>query len=68
MHIKIDNNLKVVTIRILTFLSGCILALLKAICSPLKEDSCCKHKRLVTGNEATVQLVETDCKFDVLAT
>jgi len=44
MHIKIDNNLKVVTIRILTFLSGCILALLKAICSPLKEDSCCKHK------------------------
>ena len=29
MHIKNDNNLKVVTIRILAFLSGCILALLK---------------------------------------
>ena len=35
--IKNDNNLKVVTIRILTFLSGCILALLKALCSPLKK-------------------------------
>ena len=22
-----------------------------------KEDSCCKHKKLVTGNEATVHLV-----------
>ena len=28
-----------------------------------KEDSCCKHKKLVTGNEATVHLVERDCKF-----
>ena len=26
-----------VTIRILTFLSGCILALLKVVCSPLKK-------------------------------
>ena len=34
MHIKNDNNLKVVTIRILTFLNGCILALLKAVCCP----------------------------------
>ena len=34
MHIKNDNNLKVVTIRIL---GGCILALLKALCSPLKK-------------------------------
>ena len=31
MHTKDDNNLKVVTIRILAFLSGCILALLKAV-------------------------------------
>ena len=37
MHIKNDNNLKVVTIRILAFLSGCILALLKAVCSPLEK-------------------------------
>ena len=29
MRIKNDNNLKVVTVRILAFLSGCILALLK---------------------------------------
>ena len=31
--IKNDNNLQVVTIRILAFLGGCILALLKAVCS-----------------------------------
>ena len=62
MHIKNHNKLKVVTIRILTFISGCILALLKAVCSP-KEDSCCKHKKLVTGNEATVHLVERHYKF-----
>ena len=56
--------LKVVTIRILAFLSGCILALLKAVCNySSKEDSCCKHKKLVTGSEATVHLVERDFKF-----
>ena len=27
------------------------------------EDFCCKHKKLVTVNEATVHLVERDCKF-----
>ena len=27
-----------------------------------KEDFC-KHEKLVTGNEATVHLVERDCKF-----
>ena len=37
MHIKNDNNFKVVTIRILAFLGDCILALLKAVCSPLKK-------------------------------
>ena len=45
-----------ITIRIFTFLSGCILALLKAACiSPLKKMHCCEHKKLVTGNEATVR-------------
>ena len=35
---KNDNNLKVVTIRILAFLGGCVLALLKAVCRlPKKE-------------------------------
>ena len=66
MHIKNDNKLKVVTIRISTFLSGCILAILKAKCSP-KEDSCCKQKKLVTGNEATVHLVERHYKFAMLS-
>ena len=37
MRIKNDNNLKVATIRILAFLSGCILALLEAVYSPLKK-------------------------------
>jgi len=63
MRIKNDNNLKVVTVRVLTFLSGCILALLKAVCSPLKKILAVKHKKLATGNEAT--LVERDCKFAI---
>ena len=37
MHIENYNCLKVGTIRILAFLSGCILALLKAVCSLLKK-------------------------------
>ena len=45
MHNKNDNNLKVVTIWYLAFSS--------------KEDFCCKNKKLVTGNEATVHLAET---------
>jgi len=37
-HIIIHiNNFKVVTIRIVAFLNGCILALLKALCSPLRK-------------------------------
>ena len=28
-----------------------------------KEDSCCKHKKLVTGNEAAVDLVKSESKF-----
>ena len=34
---KNDNSLKVVTIKILAFLSGCILAVLKVVCSHLKK-------------------------------
>ena len=50
------------TIRILTFLSGCILALLKAVRSPLKKILAVNsRKKLVTENEATVP--ERDCKF-----
>ena len=51
---------QVVTIRILAFLGSCILALLKAVCSPPNGDFCWK---LVAGNEATVHFVERDCKF-----
>ena len=36
-RIKNDNNLIGVTSRIFAFLSGCIPALLKAVCSPLKK-------------------------------
>ena len=61
MHKK---KMKMVTIRILAFFSGCILALLKAVYSTLKKIlAACKRKKLVTGNEATVHLVERDCKF-----
>jgi len=64
MHIKYDNNLKVVTFRILTFLSGCILASLKVVCSPPKEASCCGQMLVTcTGNKATVHLIERVCKF-----
>ena len=67
MHIKYDN-LKVVTIRILTFLSGCILALLKVVCSPPKEDSCCGQMLVTcTGSKATVHLIERVCKFAMFA-
>ena len=64
MHLKNENNLKVVTHTILAFLSCCILALLKAVCCRLKKIlAVMKNKRLVTGNEATVHLVERDYKF-----
>ena len=48
-HIKNDNNLKVVTIRILAFLSGCVLALLKAVCSPLKKIFAVYIRNLLLG-------------------
>ena len=51
------------TIKILAFLSDCILALLNAVCSPLRRFLLYKHKNLVTGNEGTVHLIERDCKF-----
>ena len=49
MCIKNDNNLKVVTIRILTFLSGCILALLKVVCCPLKKILVVNIRNLLLG-------------------
>ena len=57
-----------VTIRILAFLSGCIYSSITESCmQSSKEDSCCKHNRkLVTENEATVHLVERECKFAML--
>ena len=62
MHIKNDNNLKVVTIRILAF-SWLHSSITESCMQSFKEDSCSKHRKLVTGNEATVHLVERDCKF-----
>ena len=49
MRIKNDNTLKVVTIRILTFLSGCILALLKVVCCPLKKILAVNIRNLLLG-------------------
>ena len=49
MHIQNDNNLKVLTIRILAFLSGCILALLKALCSHLKKILAVNIRNLLLG-------------------
>ena len=46
---KNDNNLKVVTIRIVAFFSGCILALLKAVGSPLKKILAVKIRNLLLG-------------------
>ena len=57
------KTIKVVTVRILASLSGWIQALQKAVCSPLEKILLYTHKKLVTGNEATVHLVERDCKF-----
>ena len=48
-HIKNDNNLKVVTIKIFSFLSGCILALLTAVCSPLKKILVVNIRNLLLG-------------------
>ena len=46
---KNDNNLKVVTIRILAFLIGCILALLETVCSPLKNILAVNIRNLLLG-------------------
>ena len=43
------NNSKVVTIRILAFLSGCILLLLKGVCSPLKKTLALNIRNLLPG-------------------
>ena len=49
MHIKNDNNLKAATIRIFAFLGGCILALLKALCCPLKKILAINIRNLLLG-------------------
>ena len=55
MHIKTDNNLKMVTIRIFAFLSCCILALLKR--SPLKKILAVKFKKnLLLASKETASL------------
>ena len=43
------KNLKVVTIRILAFLGGCILALLKTVCSLPKKELDVNKKKLLMG-------------------
>ena len=48
---KNDINLKVVTIRILAFLGGCILALLKAACSLPKKELDVNKKNLLVGTK-----------------
>ena len=55
--------LKVGTIRILAFSQWLHSSITESCMEASKEDSCCKHKRLVTGSEATVHLVERDFKF-----
>jgi len=54
MHMKNDNNLKVVTHN------SCLTQWLYSsiVCSPLKQINL-----IVTGNEATVHLVKRNCKF-----
>ena len=46
---KNDINLKMVTIRILAFLGGCILALLKVVCSLLKKELDVNKRNLLMG-------------------
>ena len=65
LTIKNDNNLKVVTIRILTFLSGCILALLKVVFSPLKKIVAVNVRKLLLGMSLWCNLVERNCKITV---
>ena len=48
-HTYAYKNLEVVTIRILAFLSGCVLALLKAVCSPLKKVFAVNIRNLLLG-------------------
>ena len=56
---NVYNNSKLVTVKVLAFLSGCIADLLKVVCSPPK-DIFSVNKEL---DKATVQLVEQDCKL-----
>ena len=49
-----NNNFKVITNRILAFLGGCIVALLKAVAiESFKEDACYEQMELYNGNKFT---------------
>ena len=48
-HTYAYKKLKVVTIRILAFLSGCALVLLKALCSTLKKILAVNIRNLLLG-------------------
>ena len=43
------HNLKVVTFRILAFLGGCVVALLKVACSPPKKILAVNKRNLLLG-------------------
>ena len=49
MHIKNDHSLEVVTVRVLAFLGGCILALLKAVYSLPKQELDVNKRNLLLG-------------------
>ena len=64
MRIKNDNNLKVVTVRILAFLSGCILASLKAVYTPLKKILVVNIRNLLLGMSGCIlALLKAVCKI-----
>ena len=54
---KNEDNLKVVAIRFFCLSQWLYSSITDHECCNYssREDSCCKHKKLVTGNEATVQ-------------
>ena len=55
-HIIInDKNLEVVTIRVLAFLSGCNLALLKAVCNVPKKELDVNIRNLLLGTRLQIK-------------
>ena len=49
--IQNDNNPKGLTVKNLTFLGGCILALLKVACSPPKKILAVNKRNLLMGSD-----------------